>query len=75
MVEIRSVDRDDFHYQVRGEDRRGMRMRVTIDGRNGRVLEVIRREGGPAPGVGPRPGVDRAPPPEFDGEPEAGPRR
>src|SRR5918995_3706033 len=63
MVEIRSVDRDDIQYQVRGEDRSGLRMRVTIDGRNGRVLEVVRREGG---GVGPGPGVDRGPPPEFD---------
>ena len=61
MVEIRSVDRDDFQYQVRGEDRSGMRMRVTIDGRNGRVLEVVRRDGG----VGPGP-IDRGPPPEFD---------
>ena len=65
MVEIRSVDRDDIHYQVRGEDRSGLRMRVTIDGRNGRVLEVVRREGG---GGGPGPvGVDRGPPPpDFD---------
>ena len=64
MAEIRSVDRDDFHYQVRGEDRSGMRMRVTIDGRNGRVLEVVRREGGPGPGPV---GVDRGPPPrEFE---------
>jgi hypothetical protein len=61
MIEIRSVDRDDIHYQVRGEDRSGMRMRVTIDGRNGRVLEVVRREGGggPGPGPGPAPDFDR----------------
>src|SRR5215210_5145489 len=56
MVEIRSVDRDDIHYQVRGEDRSGLRMRVTIDGRNGRVLEVVRREGGAGPA------------PRFEGE-------
>jgi uncharacterized membrane protein YkoI len=49
MVEIRSVDRDEFQYEIRGEDDEGRRMRVTIDGRNGRVIEVVRREQRSAP--------------------------
>jgi uncharacterized membrane protein YkoI len=65
MVEIRSVDRDDFQYEVRGEDDLGRRMRVTIDGRNGRVVEVVRREGGPPPGPPPGPAFDRGPGPDF----------
>ena len=44
MVEVRGVDRDDDVYIVRGRDRRGDRMRITIDGRSGRVIEVVRRD-------------------------------
>lgn len=65
MVEIRSVDRDDFRYEVRGEDDEGRRMRVVIDGRTGRVVEVVRREGGgPPPGPPPGPRFDRGPGPD-----------
>jgi uncharacterized membrane protein YkoI len=66
MVEIRSVDRDDFQYEVRGEDDEGRRMRVVIDGRDGRVVEVVRREGGgPPPGPPPGPRFDRGPGPDL----------
>ena len=65
MVEVRSVDRDDFQYEVRGEDEAGRRMRVTIDGRNGRVVEVVRREGGPPPGPPPGQRFESAPDTDF----------
>jgi hypothetical protein len=65
MVEIVSVDRDDTQYVIRGLDDGGARMRVTIDGIDGRVLEVVRRQ------------ATLAPPPQGEGvEEEAeAPRR
>lgn len=44
MVEVVSIDRDDTQYVVRGLDDIGSRMRVTLDGVDGRVLEVVRRQ-------------------------------
>jgi hypothetical protein len=44
MRDIFDVDREGDVYRVRGEDRRGRRMRVVIDAYNGRVLDVVRRD-------------------------------
>jgi uncharacterized membrane protein YkoI len=44
MDDVRDIDRDRDRYIVRGEDRRGSRMRVVIDAYSGRVLETVRRD-------------------------------
>jgi uncharacterized membrane protein YkoI len=44
LVDVRDVDTRDDEYVVRGEDRRGNRMRVVIDAWSGRVLDVARRD-------------------------------
>jgi hypothetical protein len=44
MDDVRGVDRDRDRYVVRGEDRRGSRMRVVIDAYTGRVIEIVRRD-------------------------------
>ncbi|HEX2216402.1 MAG TPA: PepSY domain-containing protein [Xanthobacteraceae bacterium] len=44
MMDVDSIDRRDDEYIVRGESRRGERMRVVIDAYNGRVIEVVRRD-------------------------------
>jgi uncharacterized membrane protein YkoI len=44
MIDVDSVERREDEYRVRGEDRRGRRMRVSIDAYTGRVLEVVRRD-------------------------------
>lgn len=49
LVEIRSIEREGFRYQIRGEDQYGYRVRVTIDARDGRVIEVMRRDFAPHP--------------------------
>jgi hypothetical protein len=49
MIEIVALDRDDTQYVVRGLDDTGSRMRITIDGLDGRVLEVVRRQAELAP--------------------------
>jgi hypothetical protein len=44
LVDVRDVDSRGDEYVVRGEDRRGNRMRVVVDAWNGRVLDIARRD-------------------------------
>ncbi len=42
LVDVEGVSRSGPHWDIEGSDRRGRDMRVTVHGRNGRVIDIDR---------------------------------